>query len=79
MKKAFAVNPNFTKVNAKAWGVRFAEDFVDPRTGELNMTDLAEAIADHFNVNHLNGPLDDETHWIWDVSLEVAEETGLEV
>ena len=73
--KAFAVNPDFTKVNAKAWARRVADGFVDPRTGELDMTDLAEGIADHFNVNHVGGPLDDETHWIWDVSLEVAEET----
>ena len=39
--------------------------------GELNFTALAEGCAQAFDVNDRGGPLDDETHWIWELPLEV--------
>lgn len=47
-----------------------AHEHVDPRTGELNHTGLAEAAAVHFDGQRW---LYDETHWIWDLPFEVAE------
>lgn len=41
---------------------------------DVNMTMLAELCAQHFDQDHLNGPLDDESHWIWDLALRTAEE-----
>lgn len=35
-------------------------------------TELAEACADAFDVADEGGPLDDETHWIWDLALEAV-------
>lgn len=39
---------------------------------EENATSLAEAAADEFGLNHAGGPLDDSTHWIWDLAIEVV-------
>ena len=47
-------------------------DHKDRRTGEINATSLAEAAAAEFDMNEEGGPLDDETHWIWDAAAEVA-------
>lgn len=48
-------------------------EFVDPRTGEVNLTRLAEECA--FVLNHPDW-LDDETHPVWDWAIEAAEEGG---
>lgn len=39
-------------------------------TGEINATLLAESAAEHFNHREW---LDDETHFVWDAAVEVAE------
>lgn len=60
----------FTQVNARRWMRANVETHRDPKTGEVNFTSLAEACAEHFDVNDSPGPLDNETHWIWDVAAE---------
>lgn len=62
----------FTKSSVRSYMVSIVEDHRDPITGEINATGLAEDAAAAFDANDLDGPLDDETHWIWDVALEVA-------
>lgn len=42
--------------------------------GEVNMTSLAESCAAAFDRAGVGGPLDDSTHWIWDVAREVHDE-----
>jgi hypothetical protein len=37
-------------------------------------TELAEAAAEEFDLNHEGGPLDDEHHWIWERALEAQED-----
>lgn len=56
----------FTAQNVQAWMRRNRRQFEDAQTGEVNMTALAEAAADAFGKADQDGPLDDETHWIWD-------------
>lgn len=46
---------------------------VDAATGEVNTTVLAELAADKFN---LDSALDDETHWIWEITLKAVEIYG---
>ena len=46
--------------------VRF-EDYRDEATGDINLTLLAEAAADKCG---LEGALDDETHWVWEMAAE---------
>jgi hypothetical protein len=41
--------------------------------GEINMTALAEDAASEFDQKEPGGPLDQETHWIWEAAYEVAE------
>lgn len=49
-----------------------ASDYIDYTTGKINCTNLAEACAAYFKQDYKNGPLDDETHWIWDLAVEEA-------
>lgn len=52
-------------------------EFVDPRTNEVNTTLLAEEAAYEsgvFSFQQANDLLDDETHWIWDLAIKVADE-----
>ena len=51
------------------WMYRNAGSFADPRTGEVNMTRLAEEAADVAGEDHW---LDDPDHWIWEVAADVA-------
>lgn len=44
-------------------------DVVDPISGEVNMTRLAENTA--WEMGH-DEWLDDESHWIWDLAEEAA-------
>lgn len=55
---------------------RLVANHFDHVTGEVNCTALAEETADELNVNHVGGPLDDETHpiWIWAVQVGQAHE-----
>ena len=40
----------------------------------VNLTRLAEDCADHFGCNHEGGPLDDETHEIWEWAIDAADQ-----
>ena len=59
----------FNQINCRRWMVRNLEDHRDPLTNEINSTTLAESCCAAFEVNGLDGPLDDETHWIWTLAL----------
>lgn len=58
----------------RSWMRAHARGHVDPETGELNLTGLAEEAAAHFNALSV---LDDDTHWIWDLPSEVGTALGL--
>lgn len=62
-----------SKVAVKAWMRKHVADYADPKTGEVNMTSLAEDAAGEFDKKDLGGWLDDETHWVWDAAQEVAD------
>ncbi len=59
---------------AMTWMRRHVEEHREPKTGEVNLTTLAEACAADFEMNHEGGPLDDETHWIWTAAIKVGGE-----
>lgn len=63
----------FTRETARKWMQANCGSFQDPKTGEINCTELAEECATNFDVDEFGGVLEDETHWIWDIALEVAE------
>jgi hypothetical protein len=69
--KSTAFNPT----NVKAWMRLNVTDTVDPITGDVNLTQLAENAAHAFDHDSV---LDDETHWIWDAAADIAEETEQE-
>ena len=62
----------FTPANVTTWMKRNYLDHIDD-CNELNTTSLAESAADHFNESDSPGPLDDDTHWIWECSRSVSE------
>ena len=64
--------PTLDKSATKRWMAQHAAEHIDPKTGECNSTALAEAAARHFNVDEIGGPLEDETHWIWDAALSAS-------
>jgi hypothetical protein len=70
--KAALLGPSQSSV--KTWMRKMVSDYVDPKTDEVNMTDLAEAAADEFNAKELGGWLDDEGHWVWDLAQQVSDE-----
>ncbi len=65
--------PNFTEENVLRYMRLVTSEHVD-RCNEVNTTSLAEAAADNFDMADEDGPLDDETHWIWDLSFQVSQE-----
>jgi hypothetical protein len=56
----------------RRWMQREAADYQD------NPTALAEAAAEAFDVKDEGGPLDDETHWIWDEAIDAYPENDAE-
>lgn len=48
------------------------QDYIE--FGEVNCTKLAEGAGDEFDFDHEGGPLDDESHEVWELALKVAEE-----
>ncbi len=64
----------FDKLNVLKYMRLVVNDYKDRSTNEVDMTSLTESTADCFNKNHENGPLDNETHWIWECALIVHEE-----
>ena len=67
-------NPKFMKSKVRTWMRIHLEEYRDGRTGEINLTTMCEDAATEFGMNEEGGPLDDDTHWIWDVSVEVTPE-----
>ena len=62
----------FDKKTVKSWMRAHKGEVRDPRTNEFCATSLAENACRAFGTDHLDGPLDDETHWVWDLAVEVA-------
>ena len=62
----------FNQANVLRWMRTHATEHKDGETGEVNMTSLVESAADAFNQNDIDGPLDDEHHWIWELATKVA-------
>lgn len=61
------------RMRVRSWMQKNRSEHEDRRTGEVNATSLAEAAAMEFSLNETGGPLDDETHWIWEEAASVAE------
>lgn len=62
----------FTEANVRNWMRRTAYQHEDKTTNEVDITALAEAAAEAFGENHVGGPLDDETHWIWEAAARFS-------
>lgn len=60
-----------TRAEAKRWMRAHSAEHID-ECGDVNFTSLAESCACAFDCADEGGPLDDETHWIWDVAVEVG-------
>ncbi len=63
----------FTTRAVKAWMELHAEEYREKHTGDVNLTALAEACADHFGQADEDGPLDDPGHWIWECAAEFGD------
>jgi len=48
------------------------DEIFDNRTGEANATRIAELAADDLGLADYPGILDDETHPLWDIAVDVA-------
>lgn len=62
-----------TKAQVKHWMWCYFDDYIDGR-GELQTTQLVEAYA----ISHPEAYpwLDDRTHWIWDIPIDIAQQMG---
>ena len=60
------------KKSAKKWMQDNVGNHIDD-CGEVNMTTLSESCCTNFGFDHIGGPLDCETHWIWDLAMEVSD------
>ena len=58
------------KPNVLNWMKHEAKNCEDPKTGEVNTTELAENAAHEFDSDEW---LDDDTHWVWDLAVKAAE------
>ena len=65
----------FNKRNVRKWMIENIADYRDKQTDYVSLTALAEAAAAEFGVADTDGPLDDETHWIWELASTVEFET----
>lgn len=61
-----------TKRQAIRYMLAVAADHFDGHS--VNLTRLAEDCADRFGLNYEGGPLDDETHPLWEWAMDVAAE-----
>lgn len=61
----------FNRKNVKSYMNNVYENHVDKAVGEVNYTSLVESAASYFEQDHMNGPLDDPDHWIWEIALEI--------
>lgn len=64
----------FNKQNVMSYMRSVKDEHYDPAMIGTNLTTLAEDAAGVFGVDNIGGPLDDETHWIWDCAFDVSEE-----
>jgi len=55
----------------KQWMEWHADEYRDS-AGEVIASALAEGAAQEFGDDHIGGPLDDETHPLWDWAAQVA-------
>ncbi len=63
----------FTEASARAWmNAQLASGGFIDACGEVEVTQLAEACAEAFDVADEGGPLDDPDHWIWDAAANAA-------
>lgn len=46
---------------------------------KINLTSLVEDICNNWEVDFENGPLDDESHWIWNDTYRALEQIGEEL
>jgi len=61
-----------TRQHVKRYMISVAKNHLD--NGRLNFTSLAEAAAHQFNHDEW---LDDETHWVWDLAVDVGDKLGI--
>jgi hypothetical protein len=64
----------FNETAVRTWMLRHLDEHRSRRTGEVNWTSLCEAAAGSFDQDYEDGPLDDHTHWIWDLAIDVDEQ-----
>ncbi len=64
--------PPWNKPEVLRWMRAELDQYRDRVTGEVNLTDLAEAAANHWGMDHEDGPLDDPDHWVWEAAVEVV-------
>ena len=62
-----------TKTQFRKAMLPLVAECTDLTTGEVCATKLAEGAALALDCDHVGGPLDHETHAIWDVALAVSE------
>ena len=66
-------SPPLTRMTCGAWMRAHLWEYVDAITGEVDCTGMATGAAEAFAHAEEGGPLDDETHWIWEVAAIVAD------
>lgn len=65
--------PPWNKPEVLRWMQANADDYRDRITGEVNLTALAEAAANHWCQDYEGGPLDDPDHWVWELAAKVGD------
>jgi hypothetical protein len=69
------MSKTFNRRNVRMFMKDVEEQHYNPNTGAVDITSLAEAAAAFFeDADDFESPLDDETHWIWDMAAQIAEE-----
>jgi hypothetical protein len=53
---------------------RILEEIRNTKEIDINLTQLVEDICSDYQVDFDNGPLDDETHWIWSLASQCVDE-----
>lgn len=64
----------FNRNNVRKWMASNLYVAVDDYTGEVIATHLAEEACGAFDMEHEDGPLDDESHWVWDLAISFVED-----
>lgn len=61
----------FTRHEVLKWMRENEQRFMHPNSSELNFKAVAEAALVAFNQDHIDGPLTDSWHWIWECPFDV--------